>query len=89
MPPQPTGDDIVGNPGSATGSIDRGRDIESHDKRVYDKKELASLVDALRRIGASELAQPPEFLGTRYAPKRYVLPDLPTNMMPEDIRTAF
>jgi hypothetical protein len=54
--------------------------------KIYDKKELGSLIDALNRIGISELALPPEFLGVRYAPKNYVLPKYPTNSLPEDVR---
>ena len=59
------------------------------DHRIYDKKELERVMDALRRIGIFEMAQPPEYLGRRYMPVRYVLPSLPENMMPEDILRAF
>lgn len=55
------------------------------DKKVYDKNELAAVVDALNRIGAGELALPPEFLGKKHMPVNHVLPMLPTNTMPEDI----
>jgi hypothetical protein len=58
----------------------------SHGQKIYDKKELGSLIDALNRIGISELALPPEFLGVRHAPKNYVLPKYPTNTLPEDVR---
>lgn len=55
------------------------------EKKVYDREGLAAVVDALNRIGAGELALPPEFLGKKYMPVNHVLPMLPTNTMPEDI----
>ena len=75
--PVDTGDDIKSN-----------RRVTGGDRKVYDAKELQSLLDALDRIGISDLANPPTALGKRYQPVDYKLPQYPPSL-PEDTVPAF
>ncbi len=56
-------------------------------RKDYKGSELSDLVDALRRISATQMATPPDRLPPEAM--NYILPMYPPSTMPEDVRKAF